>query len=112
MLPFRYRSLFPVLWSADLAIVYSLMLLAAIALAFGVLTQTERIISVVMTLVAILMFAVFLVQHSRIRALEAALEDHIERGDRLRGHILWMNGELDESLIVVRAAQLGFHLHQ
>jgi len=74
--------------------------------------KTSQIISVVMTLVAILMFAVFLVQHSRIRALEAALEDHIERGDRLRGHILWMNGELDESPIVVRAAQLGFHLHQ
>ena len=84
MLPFRYRSLFPVLWSADLAIVYSLMLLAAIALAFGVLTQTERIISVVLTLVAILMFAVFLVQHSRIRALEAALEELLPAEEALR----------------------------
>ena len=106
---FRYSSLSPVLWSSDLDIVYALMLLAASALAFGVWTQTERIINAVMTMVAIVMFAVFLRQHERIRALEATLEDHIARGDRLRGHILWMNGELDESPIVVRAAQLGFH---
>ena len=111
--PFRslYRSMFRVAGHAtELHMVCGLMLLASCALGFGVLTQTERIVSVVMTVVACVLFAVVMRQHARIASLQACLEDEQASRDRLRGHILWLRGEQDESPVVRRAEQLGYHL--